>query len=159
MKVEAREVQANRYSYWVVKVLNYWRNVCRILHMNSSNYAFGEETDVNFFNLSGQTVLNVHKRNFIHCTVEKQHIFGRHIIKKKVSTHNKRFWDYQQTGIFHLTSWGASLLMQASRSSRREMKEGRIHWNLDLKKMFQTVVLLSFCKCYRSRIMVIIRNC
>lgn len=130
MKVEAREVQANRYSYWVVKVLVYWTNVCEIFHTNSSNYAFGEETDVNFFHLSGQTILHVHKRNFIHCTVEKQHVFGRHITKKKVSAHNKRFSDYQQTGIFHLTSWGASLLIQAFRSSGREIKEGRIHCNL-----------------------------
>ena len=44
MKVEAREVQANRYSYLVVKVIVYWRNVHEILNMNSSNYAFGEET-------------------------------------------------------------------------------------------------------------------
>lgn len=43
MKIEAREVLYNRYSYLVVQVIVYWRNVCGILHMNSSNYAFGEE--------------------------------------------------------------------------------------------------------------------
>lgn len=44
MKVAAREVQTNRSSYLVVKVIVYWRIVCELLRMNSSNYAFGEET-------------------------------------------------------------------------------------------------------------------